>query len=92
MACMIIRVLNKKVPYTKVERIKKAISHGLKGSAKLLSDTGKEVDKAQRKRHKLPKYLYNTPTHDRRATRRPDLVLIMRPGDRASIPPQYCAP
>ena len=71
-----LRSLHNKRHDTAVELIKKAISHGLQGSARLLTDTGKEIAKADRKRQTLPQYLYSVRIKDVRAVKRPDLAMF----------------
>ena len=84
-----LRSLHNKRHDTAVELIKKAISHGLQGSAKLLTDTGKEVAKVDRKRQTLPQYLYSIRIKDVRAVKRPDLTIIKRIGAGQPIPAEY---
>ena len=80
------RSLHNKRHDAAVDTIYHAITHGYRGSAKVLRDTGKEVDQAQRERHTLPQYMFREQVHDRRKVKRPDIVVIPRLPAQADIP------
>ena len=66
-----------------VDRVFDSIVRGNKGAVTVLHDTGKYQDMDANRKHTLPQYLHSRRIVDKRAVRRPDIVLIFRVrGDR----------
>eukprot|EP00959_Pyramimonas_sp_CCMP1952_P301544 6309025-Pyramimonas_sp.AAC.1 len=72
-----------------VERIFESITRGNKGAAKVLHDTGKYQDMDDTRKHTLPQYLHREWITDKRAVRRPDIVLIYRLRGNRELPPEF---